>query len=149
MLSLTKVTPSITSTLSFLCASGLNPVTDGRGSGSPTHGDVITCLEGSTLKGKDYWFDGKTQTWIECQSKSSANSSVKFELYDTTFHPLSEYNETDFLGNTVLEYLEDKLAKWWMPDDVVFVDEIPHTATGKIQKLTLREQFADYELPTA
>ena len=36
-----------------------------------------------------------------------------------------------------------------MPDDVVFVDEIPHTATGKIQKLTLREQFADYELPTA
>ena len=91
-------------------ASGLDPVIDGRGSGSPTHGDVITCLEGSTLKGKDYWFDGKTQTWIECQSKSSANSSVKFELYDTTFHPLSEYNETDFLGNTVLEYLEDKTS---------------------------------------
>ena len=51
--------------------------------------------------------------------------------------------------DNVLEYLVDKLAKWWMPDDVVFVDEIPHTATGKIQKLTLREQFADYELPTA
>ena len=45
--------------------------------------------------------------------------------------------------------LEDKLAKWWLPDDVVFVDEIPHTATGKIQKLTLREQFVDYKLPTA
>ena len=51
--------------------------------------------------------------------------------------------------DNVLEYLEDKLAKWWIPDDVVFVDEIPHTATGKIQKLTLREQFADYKLPTA
>ena len=51
--------------------------------------------------------------------------------------------------DNVLEYLQDKLAKWWLPDDVVFVDEIPHTATGKIQKLTLREQFADYQLPTA
>jgi len=34
-----------------------------------------------------------------------------------------------------------------LPDDVVFVDEIPHTATGKIQKLTLRQQFKDYVLP--
>jgi len=49
----------------------------------------------------------------------------------------------------VLDYLDGKIAKWWMPDDVVFVDEIPHTATGKIQKLTLREQFKDYKLPTA
>ena len=49
----------------------------------------------------------------------------------------------------VLAYLEGKIAKWWMPDDVTFVDEIPHTATGKIQKLTLREQFAGYELPEA
>jgi fatty-acyl-CoA synthase len=35
-----------------------------------------------------------------------------------------------------------------MPDDVVFVEEIPHTATGKIQKITLREQFRSYRLPT-
>lgn len=49
----------------------------------------------------------------------------------------------------VLDFLKDKIAKWWMPDDVVFVDEIPHTATGKIQKLALREQFKDYVLPTA
>ena len=48
----------------------------------------------------------------------------------------------------ILSYLEGKLAKWWMPDDVVFVEEIPHTATGKIQKLTLREQFKDYILPS-
>ncbi len=44
--------------------------------------------------------------------------------------------------------MQGKIAKWWMPDDVVFVDEIPHTATGKIQKLTLREQFKDYRFPT-
>jgi fatty-acyl-CoA synthase len=49
----------------------------------------------------------------------------------------------------ILGFLEDKIAKWWMPDDVVFVDEIPHTATGKIQKLTLRQRFGDYVLPTA
>ena len=49
----------------------------------------------------------------------------------------------------ILAFLEGKIAKWWMPDDVVFVDEIPHTATGKIQKITLRERFGDYVLPTA
>ena len=49
----------------------------------------------------------------------------------------------------ILSFMEGKIAKWWMPDDVAFVDEIPHTATGKIQKTTLREQFADYKLHTA
>ena len=49
----------------------------------------------------------------------------------------------------ILEYLKGKIAKWWMPDDVQFVGEIPHTATGKIQKTALREQFNAYRLPTA
>jgi fatty-acyl-CoA synthase len=49
----------------------------------------------------------------------------------------------------ILGFMRGKIAGWWMPDDVVFVDEIPHTATGKIQKTTLRERFRDYELPTA
>ncbi|HHZ10004.1 MAG TPA: fatty-acid--CoA ligase [Rhizobiales bacterium] len=49
----------------------------------------------------------------------------------------------------ILAYMEGKVAKWWMPDDVAFVPEIPHTATGKIQKTALREQFRDYRLPTA
>jgi acyl-CoA synthetase (AMP-forming)/AMP-acid ligase II len=44
-------------------------------------------------------------------------------------------------------HLEGKIARWWMPDDVVFVDEIPHTATGKISKLDLRERFRDYRFP--
>lgn len=47
------------------------------------------------------------------------------------------------------EYLTGKIAKWWMPDDVVFVSEIPHTATGKIQKTALREMFKSHRLPTA
>ena len=49
----------------------------------------------------------------------------------------------------LLDYLTGRIAKWWMPDDVVFVDEIPHTATGKIQKMALRERFGKYRLPTA
>jgi fatty-acyl-CoA synthase len=49
----------------------------------------------------------------------------------------------------LLAYLEGKIAKWWMPDDVAFVDAIPHTATGKIQKTALRDRFKDYELPSA
>ncbi len=47
-------------------------------------------------------------------------------------------------GEEILKYMEDKIAKWWMPNDVAFVDEIPHTATGKIAKLKLREQFQKY-----
>jgi fatty-acyl-CoA synthase len=49
----------------------------------------------------------------------------------------------------LLRFLDGKIAKWWMPDDVAFVREIPHTATGKILKTVLREQFKDYALPTA
>ena len=44
----------------------------------------------------------------------------------------------------MLAFLEGKIAKWWMPNDVVFVTEIPHTATGKIQKVKLREQFRSH-----
>ena len=49
----------------------------------------------------------------------------------------------------ILDYMKGRCAKWWLPDDVVFVSEIPHTATGKIQKTTLRDQFRDYRLPAA
>ncbi len=50
-------------------------------------------------------------------------------------------------GDELLAFMDGKIAKWWMPNAVEFVDEIPHTATGKIQKTTLREQFKDYTLP--
>ena len=46
----------------------------------------------------------------------------------------------------ILDWLRDRVAKWWVPDDVVYVDEIPHTATGKIQKTELRKRFKDYEI---
>jgi fatty-acyl-CoA synthase len=47
----------------------------------------------------------------------------------------------------MLGFLSGKIAKWWMPDAVAFVDEIPHTATGKILKTELRSRFADFRLP--
>ena len=48
----------------------------------------------------------------------------------------------------ILEHLAGQVAKWWLPDDVVFLDELPHTATGKVLKLELRKQFRDHRLPT-
>jgi fatty-acyl-CoA synthase len=49
----------------------------------------------------------------------------------------------------LLAFYDGKIAKWWTPDDVIFVDSIPLGATGKMQKIKLREQFKDHVLPTA
>jgi 3-(methylthio)propionyl---CoA ligase len=49
----------------------------------------------------------------------------------------------------LLKFYEGKVAKWWIPDDVVFVEQLPHTATGKLLKTKLREDFKSYKLPTA
>jgi fatty-acyl-CoA synthase len=49
----------------------------------------------------------------------------------------------------LLAFMRGKVADWWLPDDIVFVDEIPHTATGKIQKAMLRDRFKEYRLPSA
>ena len=47
----------------------------------------------------------------------------------------------------VLEFLDGRVAKWWLPDDVVFIDEVPKTSVGKFSKKDLRAQFKDYEIP--
>jgi len=49
----------------------------------------------------------------------------------------------------VLQVYEGKVAKWWLPDAVLVVPELPHTATGKLLKTALREQYRDYQLATA
>src|ERR1700720_2431416 len=49
----------------------------------------------------------------------------------------------------IFAFMQGKIASWWMPDEIVFVDEIPHTATGKIQKTVLRERFKNFVLPAA
>ena len=50
--------------------------------------------------------------------------------------------------DAVIVFLEDKVAKWQLPDDVVFLREMPHGATGKVLKTRLREMFKDHRLPT-
>ncbi len=57
--------------------------------------------------------------------------------------------DTQVTREELLKFFEGKVAKWSMPDDVVFVEQLPHTATGKLLKTKLREDFKDYKLPTA
>ena len=54
---------------------------------------------------------------------------------------------TNATRDELLAYYEGKVAGWWIPNDVQFVDELPHTATGKVKKIELRKQFADYAFP--
>ena len=49
----------------------------------------------------------------------------------------------------MFEFLRERLEKWQVPDDIVFIDEVPKTSVGKFSKKTLRDRFADYRLPTA
>ncbi|MFO0576858.1 MAG: long-chain fatty acid--CoA ligase [Polyangia bacterium] len=47
----------------------------------------------------------------------------------------------------ILDFLKDRVARWWLPDDVVFIDAVPKTSVGKFNKRALRQQFEDYKLP--
>ena len=49
----------------------------------------------------------------------------------------------------ILDFLSHRVARWWLPEEVLFVSELPHTATGKLLKTALREQYRDYLAPTA
>ncbi len=54
--------------------------------------------------------------------------------------------ESTTSGDDIKEFLSDKIAKWWMPDEVIFVDSLPHTATGKLLKINLRKEYQGYLL---
>jgi acyl-CoA synthetase (AMP-forming)/AMP-acid ligase II len=56
---------------------------------------------------------------------------------------------SDVCAVKIRDHLTAHVAKWWLPDAVEFVDELPHTATGKLSKKTLREQFRDYRFADA
>lgn len=71
---------------------------------------------------------------------------VKHEKWDE--RPLlfivTDGREQKLDKEAVYQFLEDKIAKWWVPDDIIFIDQLPHTATGKLQKRTLRDEYWDY-----
>ena len=56
---------------------------------------------------------------------------------------------SDVTAEQIQAHLAGHVAKWWLPDAIEFVDELPHTATGKLSKKTLREQYAAYRFPDA
>ena len=56
--------------------------------------------------------------------------------------------DSKLTARDLLAFYEGKIAKWWMPDDVLFVDELPHGATGKLLKTKLRELYGNHKLPT-
>jgi fatty-acyl-CoA synthase len=58
-------------------------------------------------------------------------------------------NDAALSRDDLMDFMRDKVAKWCLPDDVVFVDAIPHTATGKVLKTKLREDFRNHKLPSA
>ncbi len=55
----------------------------------------------------------------------------------------------DVAADAIRNHLAGQVAKWWLPDAILFVDELPHTATGKLSKKTLRETYKDYCFPDA
>lgn len=93
---------------------------------------------------------------IELENTAVAHPDVLEAAVIAAYHPKWEERPllivvkksgANLQKDELLKFFEGKVAKWWMPDDVVFIDEIPHTATGKILKTKLREDFRDYKLP--
>ncbi|MDE2082366.1 MAG: long-chain-fatty-acid--CoA ligase [Burkholderiales bacterium] len=95
---------------------------------------------------------------IDLENIAMAHPAVAMAACIAAFHP--KWDERPLLvvvkkpgaevtKQELLAFYEGKIAKWWTPDDVVFVDAIPLGATGKMQKNRLREQLKDYKLPTA
>ncbi|MCH2211906.1 MAG: long-chain-fatty-acid--CoA ligase [Fuerstiella sp.] len=93
---------------------------------------------------------------VDLENEAMGHTEVQLAAVIGVSHPKWEERpllvvirkeDSDLSRDEILTYLSDKVARWWLPDDVVFVDEIPMTATGKISKLRLREQLSDYRLP--
>ena len=95
---------------------------------------------------------------IELENIAVGHPAVAEAAVIGVFHP--QWNERPLLivvkkqgasvtRDELLAFYEGKVARWWTPDDVVFVDELPHTATGKLSKKMLREQYKQYRLVTA
>src|SRR5262245_3908167 len=93
---------------------------------------------------------------VELENAAMGHPKVKLAAAIGVSHPkwderpllvVQSANGKAVSRDDILDYLKGKVAKWWLPDDVVFVDEMPLTAAGKLNKRALREQFRDYRLP--
>jgi fatty-acyl-CoA synthase len=126
-------------------------------------GDVATLDQDGTMQITDRAKDviksgGEWISSIDLENLAVGHAKVANAAAIGIYHP--KWDERPLLiiepvegesptKDEVLATLEGKIAKWWTPDDVVLIDQIPLGATGKINKLALRERFKDYTLPTA
>jgi fatty-acyl-CoA synthase len=126
-------------------------------------GDVATIDEAGYMRITDRSKDviksgGEWISSIELENLAVGHPAVAEAAVIGVFHP--KWDERPLLivqlkqgqqatRDDILKYMDGKIAKWWMPDDVAFVDGIPHTATGKILKTALRDQFKEYRFPNA
>ncbi len=144
---------------SYFKQEGASPLVDGW---FPT-GDVakidslgimqITDRSKDVIKSGGEWIGS-----IDLENIAMAHPAVGMAACIAAYHP--KWDERPLLvvvkkpdaqvsRDELIRFFDGKIAKWWTPDDVVFVDAIPLGATGKMQKNKLREQFADHQLPTA
>ncbi|MBT9596958.1 MAG: fatty-acid--CoA ligase [Vitreoscilla sp.] len=143
----------------YLKGEGGNPLVDGW---FPT-GDVanidangfmqITDRSKDVIKSGGEWIGS-----IDLENIAMAHPAVAMAACIAAPHPkwderpllvVMKKPNAEVTREDILAFYEGKIAKWWTPDDVVFVDAIPLGATGKMQKMKLREMFRDHKLPTA
>ena len=75
--------------------------------------------------------------------KEAAVIGVRHKKWDERPLLLVVKNE-EVSKEDIFNFLSDKIAKWWMPDEIVFLDKLPHTATGKIKKVDLKNKYINY-----
>jgi len=135
-----------------LSADGWFPTGD-VGSIDPDGYLQITDRSKDVIKSGGEWISS-----IELENVAIGHPGVVEAAVIGVFHP--KWNERPLLlvvkkpgasltRDEMLKFYEGKIAKWSTPDDVVFVDELPHTATGKLSKKALRETYKSHRLPTA
>jgi acyl-CoA synthetase (AMP-forming)/AMP-acid ligase II len=123
-------------------------------------GDVAVIYPDGTLQLTDRTKDviksgGEWISSVELENAAVGHPAVAEAAAIGIYHP--KWDERPILvvvkkpgveasAEEIRSYLADKIAKWWLPDAVEFVDDIPHTGTGKISKKDLRERFRDYRL---
>ena len=135
---------------------------DARGEGWFPTGDVVTIDPDGYIQITDRSKDviksgGEWISSIDLENIAVAHPAIAEAAVIGVAHPKWDERPIvvavkkpgrDISKTDLLKFYEGKIAKWWMPEDVVFVAELPHTATGKLSKLTLRQQFKDYRLPS-
>ncbi len=149
--------PWITS--GYYKAEGGNPLRDGW---FPT-GDVATLDADGYMQITDRSKDviksgGEWISSIDLENIAVAHPAVAEAAVIGAAHP--KWDERPLLvvvrkpgqdvgRDELIAFYEGKVAKWWIPDDVIFVDDLPHTATGKLSKLQLRDRLREYRFPGA